>query len=401
MGEKWQDNLIYKIIAILLAVLLWLYVTADQNPPIEKTLSLNVNYENLRDDLTLTYNNTSVNIKIRGKEKVINSLGLEDFKANMDLSQVRMGEYTLPVKVSNPLGVEIVDINPKEMKVVVDKIAEKQVPVNIALLGQTAHGYSSFKASITPSHVVIRGPQKTLENIVEARAEVNLNNAQANLVLSLPIKVQDRWGNLYGSDAFNITPNTVEVFVPIIQDTPSKTVPVKPIFEGKPALGFQIGRVVVEPETVKVLGPFNKLDAIDRVQTLPISMADATEDIIKEVDLSIPSGVTMLYGTKVKVMIQIEEGAIQKSFDLPVKVHNNKDDQKVVLSSETVKIKVEGKKDVVDKLLSEDFQIFVDVSGLEQGTHELEIQVDAPSDIQVLEINPAKLNAEINSTPTE
>ncbi|MDN5323626.1 MAG: hypothetical protein PWQ67_2080 [Clostridia bacterium] len=395
MGETWKDNLIYKMIAILLAILLWLYVSADQNPPIEKTLNLTVNYDNLRDDLTLTSKGNSVNVKIRGDQKVINSLGLKDFKASVDLSQVKMGEQSLPVKIVNPLGVEIVEISPKEVKVNVDKISEKQVPVKVALLGQTAHGYSSFKASVKPSQVVIRGPRNILENLVEARADVNLNNAQSNLVLNLPIKIQDRWGNWYGPDSLNIIPNTVEVFIPIIQDTPSKTVPVKPIFEGTPAQGYQITRILVEPETVKILGHFNKLDTIDRVQTLPISLTDAKEDIIKEVDLSVPSGVTLLYGTKVKVMIQIEEGAVQMNFDLPVNIHNNKSTQKVVLASETVKIKIEGKKEIVEKLLPKDFQAFVDVSGLELGTHELEVQVDAPSDIQVLKIEPVKLKVEI------
>ena len=83
--------------------------------------------------------------------------------------------------------------------------------------------------------MVIRGPQNLVDDLEEARADVNLNNAQSNLTLNLPIKVQDKWGNWYGTDSLNIIPNTVEVFIPIVEDTPSKTVPVKPVFEGRPA----------------------------------------------------------------------------------------------------------------------------------------------------------------------
>ncbi|MFZ5944428.1 MAG: YbbR-like domain-containing protein [Bacillota bacterium] len=395
MGEPFKDNLIYKIIAILLAVLLWFYVSADQNPPVEKNLNLTVSHENLRDDLTLTSKAPSVNIKISGDQKVVSGLGLKDFQAVLDLSQVKMGEQSVPVKISNPLGIEIKEIYPKEVVVNIDKISEKQVPVKVALLGQTAHGYSSFKASVKPSQVVIRGPGKILESLTEARADVNLNSAQSNLVLNLPIKVQDRWGNWYGSDTLKIIPNTVEVFIPIIQDTPNKTVPVKPVFEGKPADGFQIARILVEPETVKILGPFNKLDTIDRVQTLPISLAGAKENIIQEIDLSVPSGVTLLYGTKVKVMVQVEEGSVKKSFDIQIKVHNGKSTQRIVLAADKAKIMVEGKNEVVSKLTEKDIQAFVDVAGLEIGTHELEIHADAPSDVQVLQVEPIKLKVEI------
>jgi len=289
MGEQWKDNLIYKVIAILLAILLWLYVTADQNPPLEKTLGISINYENLRDDLSLASKINTVNVKIRGDQKIINTLSLKDFKATVDLSQVKMGEQMIPVKIGNPLGVEIMGIDPKEVPVDIDAIAEKQVPVQVALLGQTAHGYSSFKASVKPSQVVIRGPKDIIDTLEEARADVNLNSAQSNLVLNLPIKVQDKWGNWYGADLLNIIPNTVEVFIPVAQDTPSKTVPVKPVFEGRPALGYQIARILVEPETVKILGQFNKLDTIDRVQTIPVILTDVKENVIQEVDLSVPS----------------------------------------------------------------------------------------------------------------
>jgi len=397
MGDMWKDNLIYKIIAVLLAILLWLYVTADQNPPLEKTLNLSVNYENLREDLTLTSKINVVNVKIRGDQKLINSLGLKDFKAVVDLSQVRMGEQMVPVKIENSLGVEIVDVYPKEVMINVDKIAEKQVPVTVALLGQTAHGYSSFKASVKPSQVVIRGPENVLQTLEEARADVNLNFAQSNLVLNLPVKVQDKWGNWYGSDSLTIIPNTVEVFIPVVQDTPSKTVPVKPVFEGKPAPGYQVARILVEPETVKILGQFNKLDTIDRVQTLPVILNDIKENIVQEVDLSIPSGVTLLYGTKVKVIIQVEESAVQKSFDVPVKVHNTKNSQKVTLAAETVKVKVEGKKDIIDKLTAQDIKAYVDVAGIDFGAHELEVQIDAPGDVQLLSIEPKKVKVEIKA----
>jgi len=381
----------------LLAILLWLYVTADQNPPVERTLNLSINYENLPEDLVLVSKSNVVNVKVRGDAKEINSLGLKDFRATVDLSQVKIGEQTVPVKIENSLGVEIVDISPKEASVSVDRIAEKQVPVKVALLGQTAHGYSSFNATVKPSQVVIRGPQNIVDDLEEARADVNLNNAQSNLTLNLPIKVQDKWGNWYGTDTLNIIPNTVEVFIPIAEDTPSKTVPVKPVLEGKPAQGYQIARVLVEPETVKILGQLNKLDDIDRIQTIPISVNDVKQNIVREVDLSIPAGVTLLYGTKVKVIIQVEEEPVAKSFEVPLNIHNRKSNQKVVTTVETVKVSLEGNKEAINKLTGQDIKAYIDVAGRDFGTFDLEVQVDIPANVRLVNIEPQKVKAEIKA----
>ena len=63
---EWRDNIIYKVVAVLFAVLLWLYVSAEDNPPIEKTLTLDIVYENLSEELAVIRKDTDVSIKVRG-----------------------------------------------------------------------------------------------------------------------------------------------------------------------------------------------------------------------------------------------------------------------------------------------------------------------------------------------
>ena len=117
--------------------------------------------------------------------------------------------------------------------------------------------------------------------------------------------------------------------------------------------------------------------------------------------MSIPSGVTLLYGTKVKVIIQVEESPVQKNFDLSIKVHNSKGNQEVVLATQTVKVGVEGKKQIMDKITTQDIKAYVDVAGLDIGTHEIEIIVDAPGDLQLLSTEPQVVKVEIKEAQGE
>ena len=67
------------------------------------------------------------------------------------------------------------------------------------------------------------GSVSILETIVEARAE-DLDSAQTNLTLNLPVKVQDKWV-IFIMEICLLTPSTVEVCAHSY-DTPSKTVPI-------------------------------------------------------------------------------------------------------------------------------------------------------------------------------
>lgn len=395
MGAVWREDIIYKIIAISLAILLWLYVTADGNSPIERSFTLNLEYLNLSGELVLVEKVDTVDIKIRGNEKVINTLSQNDLRASVDASQVTPGEHSLLIRIANPAGTEVIDIYPKETKIEVDKIAEKQVPVTLALLGETAHGYSSFKASVKPSHIVLRGPETILTTIVEARAEVNLDSAQTNLALNLPVKVQDQWGNFYNGDIFTMSPSTVEVFVPIVRDTPSKTVPIRVVLEGTPATNYRVSRTIIEPETVQILGSVNALDKIDIIQSRPVSVNGISENKVIEVELVAPTGVTFSSEERVKVIIQVEEVRKERELEKNLVVRNAKADHEVVLTSQVIKVRVEGAGNSIDKITAEDIEVFIDVKDLEPGQHEVEVQHRKPRDVEVLKIEPQRVKIEI------
>lgn len=401
MAKFWQDNLIHKVIALLLAMILWLYVITDENPPIDKITNVNITYENLNEEYVLTEKVTSVNVKVKGDSKIVNNLSEKDIVANVDLSHVQLGRQSIAVKVSTNVGIEITDIFPREISINVDKVAEKQVPVKIALMGQTAHGYSSFKATVKPSHVVLRGPQDILKNIVEARVDVNLDDAKANLELNLPMKVQDQRGNTYSTENLKMNPETVEVFVPVLKDTPSKTVPIKSVFRGKPASNYQISRTILEPETVKILGQFDNLENINYINTEPIDIENISENTTKEVDLRIPEGLSTLYEAKVKVMIQVEEKPKPVTFERKINIRNQEEGKKVKINPTLAYIKVEGNKEIVNHLNTKNVQLFADVAGLELGTHQVEVSADVPLNVQILKIDPMQVTVEITEEQEE
>jgi hypothetical protein len=68
-----------------------------------------------------------------------------------------------------------------------------------------------------------------------------------------------------------------------------RSVPVQPEISGKPASGFEVGEVIVEPKTVEVAGPVSALEALAAVTTEPVSIASASKTVKQTVPIGVPS----------------------------------------------------------------------------------------------------------------
>lgn len=399
MHELIKRDIAYKAAAILLAVLLWFYVTNLQNPTIEKVLSgVPVSYYGLKEGLVTGDRPQNIELKVKGPRSLINPLTSKDIKASVDLTQAKMGEGNYPVQVTLPAGVELIYNKTPSIHLRIDAIQEKQLAVQVKMENTVAQGYASFEPVLTPSRVVVKGPLQLLANLDSARVTVDLNQATENLVLNVPVNIVDKWGNLVQGNALDINPKSIQVFIPVIKNSPTKTVPVKPVLSGKPAEGFQVARIILEPETVKITGPYDRLNLVDHVPTQPIDISGIQQNLVTQVTLSSPEGISLLYDPTVKVLIQVETGPVSKQFnEIPVNKQNQQAGTRVMLKPEKISITVRGSQEEIAKLKAEDIKALVDLAGLTPGTHQLEVKVDISNKLQVLKVEPNKVEVTISN----
>ncbi|MCB2295075.1 hypothetical protein LGK95_16450 [Clostridium algoriphilum] len=87
----------------------------------QKTISQNINYTNLGENYGVKLGNDKVSLVISGKQAIINSLDIAKISAEVDLSNLVEGSYTIPVKVSIPDGVNLVSEAPNKISVTLTK----------------------------------------------------------------------------------------------------------------------------------------------------------------------------------------------------------------------------------------------------------------------------------------
>lgn len=86
---------------------------------INKTLSLNIAFQNLNNNLNATVNPKNISLTISIKESDLNKLG--NVNCYVDLSSLKEGNYDLPIKVNLPNGIKKVSYSPQTVKVTINQ----------------------------------------------------------------------------------------------------------------------------------------------------------------------------------------------------------------------------------------------------------------------------------------
>lgn len=304
MLEHFRQNWGYRLMAVILAIILWMYVTGEQNPTGETVVRVPLETENLSSGLVVADRPAEVQVRVEGRKAAVVNLLPRDVHAYADLRSAKVGDNVLPVRVDVPVGLNIIHVNPAQVTIRVEKIEDIQLPVQVSLLGSPASGYRTLEPVLKPSQVVISGPASALKEIGRVYVEAKIDQASGNFLAQLPVKIADSEGHPLQT-WLTVNPDTVETFIPVVQDMPSKMLPVRPRFTGEPAKGYAIRRVILQPEVVEAFAPYSQLAALDYLNTAPINIAGARKNITLETNLEIPSGVQLGNFPRVRVVVEI------------------------------------------------------------------------------------------------
>jgi len=73
-----------------------------------------------------------------------------------------VGEKLLPVKVEAPFGVQVVKCDPEQIKVDIDRVAEKKVPVRVLVRGKQLQGLHTGTLKLSQMRLQSKAPAALL-----------------------------------------------------------------------------------------------------------------------------------------------------------------------------------------------------------------------------------------------
>lgn len=114
------NNIGLKCISIVLGILLWLYVSNEEETI--KKFKIPISYEGISRNLYLSYcSKDNILLTVQGKREDILSYQSSDFSFSLNLSQRKAGTYIYKIlshKIIRPQNIAIIKVHPKYIKVI-------------------------------------------------------------------------------------------------------------------------------------------------------------------------------------------------------------------------------------------------------------------------------------------
>ena len=302
-----QHNLPAKILALVIAVILWGYVMNDQNPSIENTYTVQLDVVNAPEGYKITKDASNVKLRVRGPRSLFVSASESDFKAYVDLSKVEEGKHAVKVQTVLPQGFELVEAKPDTVTFTLDRIVQKKIKAEFIVTGSTAPGTTVAHVEPSVETVTIEGAESDIKEVTRVIGYVGLAGNSDDFKLKVPLTTI----NADGREVAGVTvkPASAEVSVQLARGLMKKVVTVKPILGDDLASGYEVGTVKSDPVKIEVAGPEDILSKLSSIETQKISLDGLTKTTDLNAQLAPPDGVTV---TNSSVTVHIEIKAKKK-----------------------------------------------------------------------------------------
>lgn len=293
MRKKIFHNWGLKLGSLVLAFLLWLLVIQLDDPPDTRTfrgIPVILTNTELLDEQNKVYsvldNTDTVTVTVRAPVSIINNLDPSDIVAVADMSKLtEINTIAIAFNVQTADNVESIRGNPDVLRLSVEDRKTKWINLHYNIIGEVAEGYMVSSAQLDLTQIEITGPQSVVDQVSDARVDIDVSDATTNLSASVEIQLYDAEGKLldYGSITKNV--NYVRMAVEVLA---TKEVPVVVSTVGTPAEGFlATGEILRDPETVVIAGTPAALANINRI-VIPaeeIDITGASSNVVTSVNI--------------------------------------------------------------------------------------------------------------------
>ena len=292
-------NLGLKLLSVVLAVGLWVYVLDHENPTVTRRVTVPVIVVAPEDRVQVMETTPDkIEVVLKGRQSVLDESALEKIRAVANATGRDFGDFELPLEIMGAApGVTVERMSAETAGVKLDTVVAKTRPVMADARGVPADGFGALDPSVKPNEVEVRGPAAWMQRVARVVAPIDISGQSATMRLSVPLEARDQ-GNVRIT-GLRFVPERVEVTVEIRQ-VETHTVPVKPILSS-PGGGYVVSKVEVDPTTVTLAGKSSP----KAVETEKIDISGLRGTETYSVLLRVPEGSNVLGVSSAHVTVTV------------------------------------------------------------------------------------------------
>lgn len=374
-----------KLLSFLLAILLWNYViTSNTAITRTKTVSGLEGYVSgqstlatyglaLRDDPAEMIDGVTVRLQV--PQASFGKVSSENIQVTLDLSSVRAaGTQEVALKASTTTG-RVVDIIPEKVSLTFEQLDSRSIPVSV----QFAEGEDSDKwynvTRTNPVNITVSGAGSVVQRIAQAKVFVDAPDENGAFIRTEPYVLLDNEGNEISGAMLTKSSSSITLMA---EAYPTKELPVSKLVEdvvsGKPAEGYEVSSITIQPENITVAADQELLDGISELKIEPVSVDGMDQSFSATARIPLLSNFKYVSTEQVYVTIGISEEAIGAWIDnTTLNFIGKADGLTLEWSGNPIRVHVSGSRSDVEALMESGVEVSVDLSGLAAGEYDCKL----------------------------
>lgn len=398
MDRFLNSNAFLRVIALVMACVLWLSVNAPGNSggvaggPVVKSFPYPVRVQ-VSPDMTVTsIDNPTVMVEIVTDAVNVSSLTAQMLGVSVvaDARGLSAGRHELRLAATGMPPVRY-SIDPPVVTVSLEHKVVSVVDVQVTTTGKPASGYEAGPATADLQAAQVSGAQSAVAQVDHLEAAVPIDGAKAAVTRTVELKPVTASGAPVAGVEVNPPTGTVTVQI----RPKSVTAHLVPEIRGSPADGYAVAGVRFNPADVRLRLGEDAAIGIDTVQ-VPVDVSGLTRTTTWTVHIPLPAGASSADPSAVTVTVEVDKSAQRTFHGLPMTVtHVPAGLRASAVTPATVDLTVTGPATVVDRMADSSLHAYVDASGLAEGTHTLTPKAEVPEWVRVSDWAPSAVQVQL------
>ena len=383
MIEKLKENTKIKLISLLSAIVLWLYVMAIVDPQETKLFeNIPVTITNLdeldsNDFVIYPEANLTTDIYVTGKLSVLKNISKDDITVYGTMSNFIEGNNGVFLKANISKGVTY-ELKPDTIVIPLEKIVQEKRSVDVVVTGKYKNNFNAVQ--LEEDSIKISGPRTLVNEVQKLQATLNVDENKDTYTTTLNlVPVNDRGQKV---DGVTLETSSVNATVSLLVE---KNVPINPVFaEGSENLG----EYELSQNSITIKGEKDVVDNITSINTKAINLNDINVGSSKDVRLDIPAGIKIDESIKITIKINEVKDLVTKltytNDEVEIRNNNNSVDVATLKIPSTIDVEIEYKENI-SNLNKSDITLYIDLS---EGDDTFTIKYESKYDFENVKISP-------------
>lgn len=395
-----QNKNFTKVISLVLAIFLWIYVVSVENPltkvkiPNVAVQLLNVETLSQRGLALSEDEEYYVDVVIEGKRADVLKIAASDVGVTADVFGYSIGKNDIPITVTVPDSVTVADLRTGKIAVSIEELVSVYKSVKVLFSGVIPKGTEPTIFDIEPEEVEVKGAKSKVASVADVTATVDVDQlGSERSAFAADLHAIDANGEVVSG--VKLSASSVQLTGAVFE---TKEVPLNLEVTGEVSAKYEVTKMDV-PEKVTIKGLKVDVSKVNSVTAAAIDISSISSTTEIPINMTLPTGVMLSEESKEAAVSVTIKGISVKEFEIDssnITYEGLSERLSVVVNTPSVVVNASGKESIITNMTADDMHLSIDLTDLGAGVHTVPVKLSYEENLSEGLVTPSEIHITIN-----